>query len=229
MRQIFLDIETTGLFKTDRIIEVGVVEMVNSAIEEVFHQYINPGIPIPAQATRIHGINDEMVKDKPSFGEIADSLVEQIKDTRLIIHNAPFDSYYINFELALLAQQEKKEYCSVQDLCAELVDSLAVARAKFPGQTNSLDALIARFNIEAAGRADKHGALVDAVLLAKVYQAMSFTQSTLNLETVTNEARLKELNVDISSLGPFKLTKPSREEEEAHRAMLAELGIEDAF
>jgi len=229
MRQIFLDIETTGLYRTDRIIEIGIAEIINGNVEEVFHQYINPTIPIPTQATRIHGINDEMVKDKPLFSEVADSLAAQIKDAKLIIHNAPFDSYYINFELALLAQQGKREYISIQDLCAELVDSLVVARTKFPGQPNNLDALIARFNIEASGRAEKHGALVDAVLLAKVYQAMCFTQSSLNLEAVTSEARLKSLNVDISSLGPFKLIKPTEAEEEAHRKVLAEFGIEESF
>ena len=229
MKQIVLDIETTGIYKSDRMIEVGAVEIVNGSIKEVFHQYVNPGIPIPLQATRIHGITDDMVRDEPSFEEVADSLINLVRDAQLIIHNAPFDVYYINFELALLAQKKKRECVFVQDLCGELVDSLIIAREKFPGQPNSLDALIARFGIEAGDRADKHGALIDAKLLASVYLAMCFTQSSFDLDAAMNEARLKDLNVDISSLGPFKLVQPSAEEEEAHKALMKELGIEKTF
>ena len=171
-REMVLDVKTTGSYKSDRIVEIGMVEIRNGIIKEVFHQYINPHMPISPEATKVHGITDDMVRDQPGFGEVVDLLMELTRDARLIVHNASFGAYYIDFELVLLAEKGRREGNRMADLCGELVDVSAMAEQKFPEQSRSLDALTAEFGIEAADRTDRRGALTDANLVAEVYLAM---------------------------------------------------------
>ena len=231
MRQIFLDTETTGFFKHDRIVEIGAVEMANGQIEDKLHHYVNPGVTMDAEVTRIHGITNEMLADKPDFAQIVPELIELIRGAQLIVHNAPFDIYYINFELALCAQRQGKEYEPAQKFYADLVDTLVIAREKFPGRPNSLDALIARFNIEASARAERHGALIDARLLANVYQAMCTTQSSFELESIEQSSAKghSARAIDIQIPKDLTLVQPSAAEKEAHFALMKKIGVDDPF
>ena len=225
MKQIVLDTETTGFYKHDRVIEIGAVEIINGRIEDRFHHYINPGIPIGADATRVHGISNAMLKDKPDFAAIAPELIDLLQDVQVIIHNAPFDVYYINFALALRSQREGIEYQPMEDMCNKVVDSLAIARDKFSGQQNSLDALIARFGIDASDREKRHGALIDARLLAQVYQAMCVTQSSFNLQSGLVDkttAQVKEMK-SIDKLGDFQRIQPTEAEKREHMAFMQRL------
>ncbi|MDQ7057377.1 MAG: DNA polymerase III subunit epsilon [Ghiorsea sp.] len=166
MRYIMLDTETTGLStkKGARIVEIGAVE-VDERGQEIgrFHHYINPQCAIPQQVVRIHGIDDEMVKDKPIFSDIAQDFLSFIAGATLVIHNAPFDLSFIEHELALCHQP-----CIAT---IPVVDTLALARKHFPKQRNTLDALCERFDID-RGHRQLHGALLDAQLLAEVYAVM---------------------------------------------------------
>ena len=163
MSEIFLDIETTGLSFSNghKIVERACIET-NELIptKRVFHKLINPERKVPDEAYKIHGFSSEFLKDKPKFSEIADELIAFIKDFDLIIHNAPFDLPFINNELKLI----KKDFIKKN----KIIDSLELARGKFPGASNSLDALCRRFNIDLSKRT-KHNALLDCDLLREVY------------------------------------------------------------
>lgn len=162
MREICFDTETTGLDpkEGDRIIEIGCVEIVDRKITgNTFREIINPNRKNSAESINITGLTDEILKDKPFFEEIADKFLEFIGDSKLIAHNANFDINFINHELGLMGKEPLKN---------EVVDSLALAKIKFPGKKNNLDVLCERFNIDNSAR-DKHGALLDAELLAEVY------------------------------------------------------------
>lgn len=163
MREIVLDTETTG-FKPeegDRIVEIGCVELINHMPSgEVFHVYINPERDMPEAAERVHGLSEEFLKDKPVFVDIAQDFVDFIADSQMVIHNAAFDMKFLNFELKKCG---KNEYGM-----RRAIDTLLIARRKFPGQGASLDALCRRFRIDNSART-KHGALLDAELLAEVY------------------------------------------------------------
>ena len=162
MREICFDTETTGLDpkEGDRIIEIGCVEIVDRKITgNTFREIINPNRKNSAESINITGLTDEILKDKPFFEEIADKFLEFIEDSKLIAHNANFDINFINHELGLMGKEPLKN---------EVVDSLALAKIKFPGKKNNLDVLCERFNIDNSAR-DKHGALLDAELLAEVY------------------------------------------------------------
>ena len=227
MRRIILDTETTGFYKHDRIIEVGAVEIVNGKIEDRLNYYINPGaaVFIGADATRVHGITRDMLKDKPDFAQVMQEFLELITGAQLIFHNAPFDTYYLNFELALCALRQGGEYKPMKDFCHEVIDTLIIAREKFPGQQNSLDALIARFGVDASARAQRHGALIDARLLAEIYQAMCVTQSSFELEAEmrrTASGALEE-EIDIRALGDLTLIQPNAAEKEAHTSLMTRL------
>ncbi len=178
MRKIVLDTETTGLDPTQghRIIEIGCVEVVERRTTgNDYHQYIQPDREIDAGAVEIHGITNEYLADKPRFSAIVDDFMAYIQGAELIIHNAPFDVGFINAELQRLEGWEPLEkYCTV-------TDTLVMAREKHPGQRNSLDALCSRYDIDNSQR-QKHGALLDAEILAEVYLAMTGGQHLLDLD-----------------------------------------------
>ncbi len=168
MRLIMLDTETTGLSPQtgDRMVEIGAVEVNQRCVQEEkkFHQYINPQRSIPDVVVRIHGIDDAKVKNEPTFAEIAPKFLEFIQGSTLVIHNAPFDLAFIIHELA------EAGLPNIGDM--PVIDTLLMARKRFPNQRNTLDALCDRFNIE-RGHRTLHGALLDAELLAEVYLAMT--------------------------------------------------------
>ncbi|MEM7080597.1 MAG: DNA polymerase III subunit epsilon [Pseudomonadota bacterium] len=175
MRQIVLDTETTGLEPETghRIIEIGAVEMVNRRLTgRHFHKYINPEREIDDGAYEIHGISAEFLADKPRFAEIENEFLQFVDGAELVIHNAPFDVSFLNFELAMTPAKVRLE-----SIC-EITDSLAVARQKHPGQKNNLDALCRRYAVDNSQR-ELHGALLDAEILADVYLLMTGGQTNL--------------------------------------------------
>lgn len=181
VRQITLDTETTGLDPKQghRIIEIAAVEIIDRQItENYFHCYINPQRPIDAAATKVHGITDDFLIDKPLFSDKVTDFLDFIGNDPLIIHNAPFDVGFINHELKLCKHDVKKI-----DKKVTVIDTLALARREFPGQRNSLDALCKRFHIDLSER-QLHGALLDSRLLAKVYLAMTGGQGSFFTESI---------------------------------------------
>ena len=162
MREVVLDTETTGLTpKTGhRIVEIGCVELVNLVpTGNVYHVYINPQRDMPEEAFNVHGLSESFLRDKPLFEEIAEDFLEFVDGAQLVIHNAEFDMGFLNAELKLLNRAE---------LANTAVDTVRMARKKFPGAHANLDALCRRFGIDNSAR-EKHGALLDAELLAEVY------------------------------------------------------------
>ena len=163
MNEIFLDTETTGLSPNDRhkIVEVACVETKDlTPTKRIFHKIINPLRDVPEGAYKVHGFSTEFLKNKETFDKVADEFLEFIQDKKIIIHNASFDLGFLNHELKLLRKNEIKR--------TNVIDSLEVARAKFPGTSNSLDALCRRFGIDLSRR-KKHNALLDCELLREVY------------------------------------------------------------
>lgn len=163
MREIVLDTETTGLDPAsgDRIVEIGCVELIDHfPTGAEFHAYLNPERDMPAEAEKVHGLSAAFLADKPVFAAVADEFLAFIGDAPLVIHNAGFDMKFLNAELARLGHETLPD--------ARAIDTLAMARIKFPGARVALDELCKRFNIDATGRT-KHGALIDADLLAQVY------------------------------------------------------------
>ncbi len=161
-RCIILDTETTGLRARDgdRVVEIGAVALDSLvATGEPFHRYINPECPMPAAATEVHGLTDAFLADKPRFAEVVADFLAFVGDAPLVIHNAAFDMGFLNAELARLG---------FPALDNPVVDTLALARSRFPGAQATLDALCRRFNVDNSTR-EKHGALLDAELLAEVY------------------------------------------------------------
>ena len=163
MREIVFDTETTGLSPSDghRLVEIGCIEMINRVeTGRTFHSYFNPGRSMPPEAQVVHGLSDAFLADKPRFNELHDELLAFLGDARLVAHNAAFDFSFLNAELY---------QCGRPALGPErMIDTLALARARHPGAKHSLDALCVRFGIDRSQRV-KHGALVDAQLLAQVY------------------------------------------------------------
>lgn len=177
-RQVVLDTETTGLEPSEhRIIEVGCVELIDRRLSgNNFHVYLQPDRLIDEAAIEVHGITNEFLADKPHFQDIAEELANYLRGAEVIIHNAPFDVGFLDAEFARMPV----DY-TMAGLC-EVTDTLVMARKMHPGQRNSLDALCTRYAIENAHRT-KHGALLDAEILADVYLAMTGGQKTLNLDT----------------------------------------------
>ncbi|HKT85041.1 MAG TPA: DNA polymerase III subunit epsilon [Novosphingobium sp.] len=163
MREIIFDTETTGLDPRngDRMVEIGCIEMINRVLTgRTFHAYFNPGRAMPAEAEAVHGLSNTFLADKPLFAELALELLEFIEDSPMIAHNAEFDFNFINFELAL---------CGHPEVCrTRMVDTVALAKVRHPGAKLSLDALCTRYGIDRSHRT-RHGALLDAELLAQVY------------------------------------------------------------
>ncbi|MFT7651797.1 MAG: DNA polymerase-3 subunit epsilon [Limisphaerales bacterium] len=176
MRQVVLDTETTGLEVSmgHRIIEIGAVEMIDRKLTgRHFHEYINPQREIDDGALEVHGITQEFLKDKPVFGDIAQSFVQFVEGSDLVIHNAVFDISFLDFELKNLQNGQPK----LATICG-ITDSLALAREKHPGQKNNLDALCRRYMVDNSQR-ELHGALLDAEILADVYLFMTGGQTAL--------------------------------------------------
>jgi DNA polymerase-3 subunit epsilon len=218
MRQIVLDTETTGreLEQGHRLIEIGCVEMINRRITpNHYHHYLQPNRHIDSEALAVHGITTEFLKDKPRFADIVNEFMMFIQGAELIIHNAEFDTRFINNELLLLNQgwQSLEHYC-------QITDTLKLARECHPGQKNSLDALCKRYNIDNSNR-QLHGALLDAQLLAEVYLAMTGGQvSLLSLEDNNSfhvETTIKRIASDRKAL---TIIPPSPEELQAHQQRL---------
>jgi DNA polymerase-3 subunit epsilon len=163
MREIVLDTETTGFDPQtgDRIVEIGAVELMGHvATGNTYHQYINPERGMPQEAFEVHGLGDDFLRDKPKFAHIGQAFVDFIGDSKLIIHNAAFDIKFLNFELSKMGLRPIP--------WEQAIDTLAIARKKFPGSPSSLDALCRRFGIDNSSRT-LHGALLDSEILAEVY------------------------------------------------------------
>ncbi len=185
MSEIFLDTETTGLSfgEGHKIVEIACVETKDLiSTGKVFHKLINPKRDVPNEAFQIHGFSSEFLKDKQTFSEIAEEFLSFIKDKNIIIHNAPFDLSFLNGEL----KQINKEIIN-QDL---VTDSLEIARNKFPGISNSLDALCKRFNIDLSRRT-KHNALLDCELLREVYiNLLDVKEPKFDLSTISSDKNI---------------------------------------
>ncbi|MBL8325739.1 MAG: DNA polymerase III subunit epsilon [Rubrivivax sp.] len=219
MRQVFLDTETTGLSaeQGDRIIEIGCIEMVNRRLSgRTLHRYVNPGRASHPDALKVHGLTDEFLADKPSFGQIADEVAEFIAGAELVIHNAEFDIGFLDAEFDRLKRPR------TLDVAGAVTDSLLLARELFPGKGNSLDALCKRLEVDNSAR-EYHGALLDAGLLAEVYLRMTRGQKTLVIDGAGDAAGGAALvQVDLSTYA-LPVIEPTPEEEAAHAALLCEL------
>ncbi|NIP88143.1 MAG: DNA polymerase III subunit epsilon [Gammaproteobacteria bacterium] len=179
VRQVVLDTETTGLDPEQghRVIEIGCVELMQRRqTGNHFHQYVNPEREIDEAAFEVHGISQQFLADKPRFGDIAGDFIEFVRGAELIIHNAAFDTAFLNHELRRIAM----DFGEIEEFC-EVLDTLALARRLHPGQHNSLDALCRRYAIDNSQRS-LHGALLDAEILADVYLAMTGGQTTFLLD-----------------------------------------------
>lgn len=181
MRQIVLDTETTGLYAKngDRVVEIGCVELVDrKPTGRRLHCYLNPEREVPIEAQRIHGLTDEFLADKPKFRDVAAELADFVRDAELVIHNAAFDMEFLNVEFGRLGSADME---SADRLCANVVDTLKMARDMRPGKRNSLDALCGEYGVDNSNR-QFHGALLDAQLLAEVYLAMTRGQESLAMD-----------------------------------------------
>lgn len=197
MRQIFLDTETTGLAADggDRVVEIGCVELFNRRLTgNNKHFYLNPGRVSHEEALKVHGLTSEFLKDKPSFDAVVDDLLAYLEGADVFIHNAPFDVGFLNMELALIGRPRFNE------LVLSVTDTLVLAKEKFPGKRNSLDALCARLGVDNSGRT-LHGALLDAELLADVYINLTRGQEALliDLGSVPGE-RARLVQIDLSNI-----------------------------
>ncbi len=218
MRQVIVDTETTGLDPREghRIIEIGCVELLDRRhTSRHFHQYFRPDRDIDEGALQVHGITKEFLTDKPSFGEVVEDLIGFLDGAELIIHNAPFDVGFINYELSLAGES----FGSIENYCA-IVDTLALARELHPGQKNSLDALCRRYEVDNSQR-ELHGALLDAQILADVYLAMTGGQATLDLASKIAAPRLQAAaQTSASRARQIKVVRASADECAAHESML---------
>ncbi len=219
MREIVLDTETTGLDPAtgDRIVEIGAVELFNGVpTGQNFHVYLNPERDVPEGAVRVHGLTADFLKDKPLFATVAEEFMAFIASDRLVIHNAEFDVRFLNAELARIAAPT-----IVMD---RVLDTLTLARKRHPGAQNSLDALCNRYGVDSTRR-KKHGALLDAELLAEVYLELNGgRQSAFTLTTVievVERSRTETLIFERAGALPARLGAGDLE---AHRALVAALG-----
>ena len=204
-KYIILDTETTGLEvdQGHRVIEIGAVLLNDrKKSEEHFHSYLNPERLIDEEASKVHGISNQDLEDKPLFQEIAEEFLEFIQGSTLVIHNADFDIGFLNNELNLVSSK----YPKLEEIC-EVIDSLSLAREKFPGQRNSLDALANRFDVTGYDRT-YHGALLDANILADVYMFLTGGQSNFEFSNGNSTPSLeqKKSNKEFLTNG-FKIKK----------------------
>ena len=214
MLEIILDTETTGLSITEkhRIVEIGCIELENQIpTKRVFHEYLNPQRPVSEDAYKVHGYSDKFLSDKKTFSEIAENFIDFIKDKKIIIHNASFDIAHINNEL-LIAGKEKI-------IKKNIIDTLDIARNKFPGSSISLDALCKRFRIDNSKR-EKHSALIDCELLAKVYiNLLDQKEPKLNFNNSNEIQKGEKDNKKITEYSK-KIILPSSEELKTHKEFI---------
>ena len=229
MREISLDTETTGLSfsKGDRIIEIGCVEIIDKKITgNSYHVYINPERAVSMDSTQITGLTNEFLKDFKTFKEIYKEFLEFIGNDRLVIHNAPFDMSFINGELGLVNYNVLNDGTD-KKIVNEVVDTLSMARKKYPGSPATLDALCRKFSVDSKIRT-KHGALIDAELLAQVYIIMSVEKVQMNLfssilQPSNSNNNNKKNNVNIELLKNRNPVQLSEEEITEHREFLKKL------
>ena len=213
MKEVILDTETTGLFVKDghRIVEIGCIEIEDLvATKNRFHCYLNPERKVSEKALEVHGYTDEFLAQQKKFSDVVDDFLDFIENKRLIIHNAEFDLSHLNNELALLGKKKLNN--------ENVVDTLALARDKFPGSPISLDALCKRYRIDNSKRT-QHTALVDCDLLAKVYiNLLDQKEPTLNFQNEDNEKIT--INSNKVSQHYKKIVKPTEEELKKHKEYL---------
>jgi DNA polymerase III subunit epsilon len=219
MREIVLDTETTGLDPSDghRVLEIGAVEIVHQSLTgNVFHVLINPERDVPEEAARVHGHTAAVLRDKPVFARIVDDFLAFISDSNLVIHNAEFDVRFLNAELARLGLAALDG--------GRVVDTLALARKKHPGQPNSLDALCDRYRVDRSRRV-RHGALLDAEILVEVYCELSGGRQRSLM--FGNAAELAEAAAAV--LAPRYVDRPRRRPSIADREASAHIGYLESF
>ena len=215
MLEVILDTETTGLSTAEkhRIVEIGCIELDNQIpTKKIFHEYLNPQRSVSEDAYKVHGYSDKFLSDKKTFSEIAENFLNFLKNKKIIIHNAPFDLSFLNYEFKLI----DRKGIDTQNV----IDTLEIARQKYPGSQNSLDALCKRFNIDNSRR-KKHNALVDCQLLKEVYiNLVDQKEPKLNLENdkildskFENQINKKKNNSKI-------IVKPNNDELKLHRNYL---------
>lgn len=222
MRVVALDTETTGLELGEghRIIEIGCVEIINRRLTgREFHRLLNPGREVDAQAFEVHGISDEQLRDEPGFAEVEAEFIDFVRDAEVIVHNAAFDVGFIDMELSLTPSA-----LSQLEAACEITDTWQMAKNRHPGQRNSIDSLCKRYDIDASAR-EKHGALLDAQLLARVWLAMTGGQISLSLG---EESRRRPAMPVANPSEPGKsralaTRKPTPEELENHRKLLQKI------
>ena len=214
MLEVILDTETTGLstLEKHRIVEIGCIELDNQIpTNKIFHKYINPQRSVSEDAYKVHGYSDEFLSDKKTFSEIYKDFLNFIKNKKIIIHNAPFDLSFLNYELKLINQKPiNKE---------NVIDTLEIARSKYPGSQNSLDALCKRFNIDNSKR-EKHNALIDCHLLKEIYVNLVDQKTPkLNLENVEIIDLKPNDNINIKKKLRLVI-KPNNDELQLHKKYL---------
>ena len=215
MLEVILDTETTGLstIEKHRIVEIGCIELDNQiSTNKIFHKYINPQRSVSEDAYKVHGYSDEFLSDKKTFSEISKDFLNFIKNKKIIIHNAPFDLSFLNYELKLINQKPiNKE---------NVIDTLEIARSKYPGSQNSLDALCKRFNIDNSKR-EKHNALIDCHLLKEIYVNLVDQKTPkLNLENVEIIDSKSNDNINIKKNKLRIIIKPNNDELQLHKKYL---------
>lgn len=226
-RQIFLDTETTGTQTSqgDRIVEIGCVEMFDRVLtKKVYHQYINPERDIPEEVVKIHGIDNDRVKDEPVFSEIVTDFMDFIKGAELIMHNAPFDVGFIDHELSMLSAYHGVH---LRDLCT-ITDSLQLAKQKYPGQKNNLDALSARLYVDNSHRTF-HGALLDSEILAEVYLKLTGGQTSFSFDSSNSSVIGAGEDVRRMEQDNFKVIKADEQELKNHHKFMEKHGITGDF
>lgn len=220
LRQIILDTETTGLDPKSghRVIEIGCIELVNRKFTgEQFHVYLNPDRESDEAALKIHGLTTDFLSDKPRFNEIYDDFLKFIDQSELLIHNAEFDIKFLDHEIQLLS----KEFPQISNYVSKITDTLQIAREKHPGQRNSLDALVKRYEIGGYDR-DLHGALLDSQILGDVYLSMTGGQSALDFSNNNDESFKKtdqDREKEHTNLN-LKVIELNEEEKIAHKEYL---------
>ena len=213
MIEVILDTETTGLSVEEghRIVEIGCLEIENLVpTKNVFHYFLNPERKVSESALKVHGYSDEFLSDKKKFKDIGEEFLSFIKDKRLVIHNAEFDLAHLNNELALVGLEKINK--------KNVIDTLQLARDKYPGSSASLDALCKKFRIDNSKR-EKHTALIDCELLAKVYvNLLDQKEPVLNFKSIEDSSQINQIPKNLSY--SKKIVKVSEEETLLHKSFL---------
>ena len=230
LKQIILDTETTGLDPKSghRVIEIGCIEIINRKFTgEQFHVYLNPDRESDEGALAIHGLTTEFLSDKPRFNAVYEDFIHFIKESELLIHNAEFDIKFLDHEIKLLS----KDLPNISSCVSKVTDTLQIAREKHPGQRNSLDALVKRYEIGGYDR-ELHGALLDSQILGDVYLSMTGGQSALDFTQTSNQdlSKNNQEKSNVQSSLNLKVVELNEEELTAHKEYLLrmkdETGIE---